>query len=73
MDVPYPLCVHTNTFNRNSLNRYKKFIIENKNYFIDPCEVNDLKNNDNYIFRSIELIIFFLKYIKSKFRNRQNS
>lgn len=64
------LCVHTNTFNRNSLNRYKKFIIENKNYFTDPHEVNDLKNNDNYIFRSIELIVFLLKYIKSKFRNR---
>ena len=63
------LCVHTNTFNEKSLSRYKDFIVHNQKYFIEPCEINDLKNNDNSIYRIIELLIYLMKNIKYKYRS----
>lgn len=62
------LCVHTNTFNESSFERYKRFIIKNKNHFISPNNISNIKNNDNFIFRTIKLIVFTTKKIKRNVR-----
>ena len=66
------LCVHTNTFNESSLERYKRFIIKNKNHFISPNNISIIKNNDNFIFRIIESIIYLTKKIKRNVWNIWN-